>query len=646
MEENERQAKLDRDRQRQVLEDAVSRYEGRVLQFVGDGTLSVFQSAIRAVQCAVEIQTVLVRPPRVPLRIGIHTGDIVHDESGVFGDGVNVSSRIQALSPPGGILISGKVYDEVKNQPEIRTRNFGSFQLKNVSRQMQIYTVVVDQLPLPSESARVWDGWSVVVLPFVNMSADPENEFFCDGITEELINALTRVDRLRVTARTSSFAFKGRNPDVRTIASRLGVKTVLEGSVRRDGNRARITAQLIEAKDGYHIFSENYDRSLDDIFATQDELARTIVGNLDAHFSGASSAQDAKASDEGGTARSSGPRTGVRRAMGSQATPVDAAYSEYLRGRFHFDLWNPHGARKAIAHYERAVALDPTFALPHSGIAAAYAFLGVVGEVAPVDGFPKAERAAHRALDLSDSEGESHLALAAVKLCWHWDLPDAYRSLQRALALIPGSAEAHLQYGYYLKAAGELDAMIEEWETALELDPLSLKINWSVALAYFTARKDDLAREQLGRTLALDPDFRAAIETLGWLEVHSGNLEAALGCFERMATTSHSHYSGVPGRAHVLARLGRVEESRALLALMKARQEDEPHLVTAIQHALVYLGLGELDSMFECLNEAVDRRVGESVFLRTDRHWEDVRRDRRFGELLARIVPARAAVAG
>jgi adenylate cyclase len=637
MQEDERQAKVNRDRQRLVLEAAVPKHDGRILQFFGDGTLCVFQSAIEAVECAISVQAQLTVAPSVPLRIGIHTGDIVHDEGGVFGDGVNVTSRVQSLSVPGGVLISDKVFDEVKNQPSIRTRALGLFQLKNVRNPIGVHAIVADHLNAPSEAdlaaARAATGRSVAVLPFVNMSADPENEFFSDGITEELINALTRVEGLQVTARTSSFAFKGKNEDVRAIASTLGVTAILEGSVRRHGSKARITAQLIDAKDGHHLFSETYDRSLEDIFATQDELARAIVSQLRPHLPG----DESRGRDRRRAHRGRGAQP-VGRGM------TDAARDEYLRGRYHFNRWTPQGALKSIAHYERAVAMGPTSPLPFSGLATSYTFLGVLGALAPAEAFPKAEHAALRAQQLDDSEGESHLALGAVKMFWHWDFEGAFRSFQKALALLPGSAEAHHFYGMYLRAVGDLARMIEETEHALVLDPLSLAVSHSLGEAYFTAGRDEEARVQLQRTLELDGGFRPAMETLGWVEALAGSFDVALRFFERMTASSPNRYSGASGRGYVLARLGRHRESREILDVVHGRRYEEPNVVTAVDAALILLGLRDHDAAIAQLTHAVDARVGESVFLGTHRVWDEIRPDPRFQDLIARVARGEPSV--
>ncbi|HTE10337.1 MAG TPA: adenylate/guanylate cyclase domain-containing protein, partial [Chitinophagaceae bacterium] len=240
-----------------VLETAVSVYNGKILQYYGDGALSIFNSAIDGVNCAVEIQQTLQQEPKVNVRIGIHTGDISIEDEAIYGDGVNLASRIESLAVPGSIFISEKVYDEIRNQETLSAREMGYFELKNVIRPVRIFAIDNKGLVVPTrdllKGKTKQPANRLAVLPFVNMSADPENEYFSDGITEELLNAFTKVDGLQVTSRTSAFAFKGKNADIREIGIQLNVDRILEGSVRKSGNRVRITAQLINAADGYHI---------------------------------------------------------------------------------------------------------------------------------------------------------------------------------------------------------------------------------------------------------------------------------------------------------------------------------------------------------------------------------------------------------
>src|SRR5687768_1177146 len=284
MQQNEQLAKLKRRRLKEVLEAAVAAYHGKILQYYGDGALSIFNSAIDAVHCAVVIQQTLQQEPKVDLRIGIHTGDISIENETIYGDGVNLASRIESLAVPGSVFISEKVFDEIRNQENLTAREMGYFEFKNVTRPVRIFAIDNTGLVVPARDALKGKTKQptnrLAVLPFVNMSADPENEYFSDGITEELLSAFTKVDGLQVTSRTSAFAFKGKNTDIREIGIQLSVDRILEGSVRKAGNRVRISAQLINAADGYHIWSENYDRDLTDIFEVQDEISSIIANKL------------------------------------------------------------------------------------------------------------------------------------------------------------------------------------------------------------------------------------------------------------------------------------------------------------------------------------------------------------------------------
>lgn len=627
MQEDERRAKLNRDRQRSVLERTVEEFGGRILQFYGDGTLTVFQSAVAAVQCAMAIQEALrTAEPPIPLRIGIHTGDVVHDDHGVFGDGVNVASRIEGLGVPGSVLISGKVFDEVKNQPGIETRGLGSFNLKNIKHPTRVYAISNRGLAIPSEAnvrpARATRTRSVAVLPFVNMSSDPENEFFSDGITEEIINALTRVNGLQVTARTSSFAFKNHNQDVREIADKLGVTHVLEGSVRKAGNRVRVSAQLICAADGYHLMSEVYDGSLDDIFALQDEISLKIKEHL---------------------AERLGP-VPTSEAVGEEGlvhvhSHDGEAYEAYLRGRHALARWSPNTSRDAIEHYERSIELDPECALPYSGLAKAYIFLGATGHLPPHDTYPHAERAALKAIELEESGGEAHVALALVRLFRDWDWASAYQHFQKAISLTPGSAEVHQFYSMYLGTLGEAEEAKAEADAALQLDPLSSPIRLVHAEAAMINGELDQAEAELEALIRDDPQFRAAVESLGWVHVLGGDFEAALEYFDTLPGLAGHRFAGAAVRGHAYGLLGRTEEATKMIELLHERAREQPDVTVAMDLALVYQGLGDLDSAFEQLHLAADARSGGVVFVASGNYWHtcQITEDPRFGALLDRI---------
>jgi TolB-like protein/Tfp pilus assembly protein PilF len=657
MQEDEFRAKANRDRNRKVLQHRVGEHEGRILQYYGDGTLSTFKSAIGAVEAAIAIQADLQDPPQVPVRIGVHTGDVVHDEEGVFGDGVNLAARIQSLSIPGGVLISEKVYDEVKNQTSIATRSMGPFALKNVKRPMEVWAVTNQGLAVPDPakmgSRPTQCRNSVAVLPFMNMSPDPENEFFSDGITEELINALTRINGLQVTARTSSFAFKGKNRDVRSIASELGVSTILEGSVRRAGERVRITAQLINAEDGYHLFSKNYDRELLDLFQTQDELAGTIAAELESKFGsnciacdlrdGSPTPQVAKTQEEerpeGEEGEGLAPEKGEPRHR--HHFHHAEAYTEFLKGVHRFSQWTPESSRVAIRHFQRATELDPSCALPHSGMANAYTFLAATGQMPGSIAYARAKEEAQKGLDLEEGLAEAHGAMATVLFFHDWDFQGAYKHFQKALTLTPGSAHIRRLYALYLNATGDHQAAVDELEWALEMDPLSSPIRTALGEALMKCGRFEEAARQFRSVLELDPEFRTAREMLGWALLALGRTEEGLREWEEINRGTHDPFKVIPHRIWALVALDRVEEANQLLDLLRERREREPEVSLEMDFALAHLGLGEDERALDHLERAVEQRLGMVVFLNVIPPIQRLRDHPRFQALVERVgIPA------
>jgi TolB-like protein/class 3 adenylate cyclase/Tfp pilus assembly protein PilF len=655
MQEDEDRAKASRDRNRESLVSRVAEHDGKILQFYGDGALSVFQSAIQAAQASIAIQEDLRSPPIVPVRIGLHTGDIIYDDEGVFGDGVNLAARVQALAIPGGILISEKVYDEVKNQRGIETRSMGSFALKNVKRPMEIWAITNPGLAVPDPSDMgsrpSQPRNSVAVLPFMNMSNDPENEFFSDGITEELINALTRINGLQVTARTSSFAFKGENRDIREIAEQLGVTTVLEGSVRRAGDRVRITAQLINAMDGYHLFSKSYDRELLNIFDTQDEIAETIATELQDRFepcpAGLSEAgKDAKTeacpTDQGGS------KVGAPEPLLSPQHFHDTeAYTEFLKGIHRFSQWTPEGSRAAIRHFDESIRMDPSCALPFSGKATAYTFLAAMGQMPGSVAYPRAREAAQKAMSLEEATGPSHAAMAMVLFFYDWNFDGAYQHFQKALTLTPGAAHLRQFYAFYLMAMGDIEAAEEELLWAVQMDPLSPPIRSALGEAYLHSLRFEEAENEFRRVLELDPDFRSAREALGWTYIVRGMYQEALDELEEINQRTQDPFKVIPHRMWALMGLGQEEEASQLFRLLEERREREPEISLEADFALAHMALGDEETALDYLEKAVERRLGLVVFLNSKLPWGPIRAHPRFRELVERIgLPEPAAVAG
>ena len=502
---------------------------------------------------------------------------------------------------------------------------------------IRVYAIANPGLSIPPEAVvredREARTRSIAVLPFVNMSPDPENEFFSDGMTEEIINALTRVNGLQVTARTSSFAFKNHSRDIREIADELGVTHVLEGSVRRAGERVRVTAQLICARDGYHLMSEAYDGTLGDIFSLQDEIAIRIRDHLAARLGPVPTRDDPDGDDP----------------LVHHHSHDTEAYAEYLRGRHVFARWTPAAAREAIGHFRRSAELDPECALPYVGLAKSHVFLGATGHMPQSEAYPEAEAAASRALALEESAGEAHSAMALVHLFQHRDWPSAYRSFQKAITLTPGSAEVHQLYSMYLKTLGDAEAALGEAEAALQLDPLSSPVRLSYAEALAAAGELDRAEERLAALLAEEPTFRAAVESLGWVKVLGCDYEAALEYFEQLPDLAGFHGAGAAVRGYAYGKLGRTRDAERMLALLEERKREADDLALSMDFALVYEGLGDMDGVFRSLDEAADTGQGGVAFLGGSPYWRDAeaRNDPRFEALLRRIgYPLASADAG
>jgi len=625
MQRDEARAYALRERQLAVLRSTVAGHHGTLLQLYGDGSLSIFRSAVDAVACAIEVQRALREEPAIPLRIGVHSGDVVHDDGGVYGDGVNVAARIQGLAVAGSVLLSAKVHDEVKNHPEIETTCLGAFRLKNVKRTWEVHAVVGSGFPVPDRESlapsRVTSARSVAVLPFADLGPEPDNEHFSDGMAEEIINALTRVNGLQVIARSSSFAFKGQDVDVRVVARQLGVTHLVTGSVRRHGDRVRVGTQLIDAGTGHHIFAERFDRGLKDVFAVQDEIAQAIVAQLASHLAPVHT-----------TSGEAAP--GLVRAHSHDTQ----AYEEYLKGRFHHAQWTPSAARLAILHFERAVALDQSCALPHIGLASAHVFLARSGHSPADHAYPRALAAAHRALELDEAAGEAHRAEALVKLYYEWDWDGAYRSFQKALTLTPGSAEVHHAYGLYLRAAGEHEEAVDEMREAIALDPLAVHYHHALGVALQLSGDLEAAETQLVDALRMDPTFRAGTEALAWVQFHRGRWEDAAELFDQMPAKAGLSYAAAANRGYVYARMGRHEDARRMMDLLEARARLQPEVNLEMDFALLHVGSGDLDAAFAALDRAADSRVGAMVFLRSSPLWDSTARaDPRFGELVQRI---------
>lgn len=622
MGEDEQKAKTLMDRQRQTLEKFIPGYNGKIIKYIGDGTLSVFGSAADAVKCAIEIQKELQQEPKVLLRIGLHSGDIVYENQDVYGDTVNLASRIEALSVPGAVLISDKVFDEVKNQHEIKTTLLGKFNLKNVKRQVEVYAIANEGLVIPSPAQvglKAGVEKTIAVLPFVNMSADPENEYFSDGISEEILNALTRVEGLQVTARTSSFSFKGKNEDIKEIGTKLGVSTVLAGSVRKAGKKIRITAQLINTVDGYHIWSEVYDSDLEDIFQVQDEISLKILNRLKENF-----ALDKK----------------KEHIIKTPTENIDA-YNFYLKGRYHWNKSNPEDISKAIKNFEESIRIDPSFALPYCALSYCYSFLGSTGLMPPAEAYPKAKDYTLKAIELDPNHAESHLSLATIKFFHNWDFEGAEISLNKALSLSLNSALINQVHGWFLIAKGDFAKAIEKMEQALMLDPLSLPLLSNLGDAYSFAGRFAEALAQYDKIVEMDPSYRRGFEGRGMIYLALGENEKAIKDFEQYHKLIGHDLKGVSSLGHAYAAAGQTDKALECLEKIKQREKAEPGVILHMDYAFLYSGLKDYDKAFFYLNKTYEQRIGIAclgmIFCIRYPMLNELKSDPRFKELTEKM---------
>lgn len=475
---------------REQIELLLREHHGRLVDFTGDNFLAEFGSIVEALRCAVQIQRALrarnadVDPARrLQFRMGLHLGDVRVEGSRLFGDGVNVAARLEALAESGGICISGSVREHVRNVPGISFQDRGAQPLKNIPHPVHLYAVQWAEPSSPRPGARDADRPSVAVLPFVNMSPDPDQEYFADGMAEEIINALAKVDGLRVIARTSAFAFKGTNADIATIGSRLGVATVVEGSVRKAGDRLRITAQLVDVAGGHHLWSEVYDRSVQDVFEVQDEIARTVVATIkpkllaDAH-----------------------------EPLVSRATESQAAYELYLRAGDRIALQNPWDTRTAIAMLEGAVADDGEFAGAWARLAHGCCQMANHFEPEP-RWHRRTDEALERALALDPANAEARVVEGRVL----WSPRRGFRSreallaLEDALRLQPGSPAARTWHSLILAHVGLMAEAGDGLAEAHAAEPDNPRVLTFIGQNLFLLGRLEEAQDQLSRAFALDP---------------------------------------------------------------------------------------------------------------------------------------------
>ena len=453
---------------------------------------------------------------------------------------------------------------------------------------------------------------SLVVLPLENLSKDPEEEYFTDGMTDQLITNLTQISALKVISRTSAMRYKGTKKSLPEIARELHVDAVVEGAVMWVGGRVRISAQLIEAPTDHHLWAASYERDLRDVLSMQEEVTRAIVGEIRVKL------------------------TAQEQARLANSHPINpGAYQLYLKGRYHWNKRSMEGFQKAIEYFQLAAAKDPTYALAYVGLADTYTYFSFFDVVPPREAMPKAKAAAARALEIDNHLGEAHVSLGYVSYMYDWDWAAAGKHFERALTLNPAYSRAHTFYPFYLSSLGQSEEALAVAKRSLDLDPASPAVSHSLTVQLYLARQFDQAIEQSHKTLELDPNFAISYATLGEVYISKGMYREGLPTLETYYALSRGRAMSLALLGHAHARLG--ERSQALRILDQLEAASKERYTPAVSFAAVYAGLGEKDQAFAWLEKAYEERTSRLSYLKVEPLWDPLRSDPRFADLVRRI---------
>jgi len=504
---------------REFLDPTIAEHRGRIVKRTGDGVLIEFASAVDATRCAIALQHGMAQrnadvpaDKRIELRMGIHVGDIMIEEGDIFGDGVNIAARLESIAQPGGICISDDTYRQIRGKFDVNFQDSGEQELKNIARPVRVYMLRPDAptstVKRPGGGLALPDKPSIAVLAFQNLSGDPEQEFFADGIAEEIITALSKAHWLFVIARNSSFTYKGKSVDLRQLGRELGVRYVLEGSVRKAGNRVRISAQLIDASDGHQVWADRYDRALEDIFAVQDEITHSIIGAIAPGIVAAE----------------------IQRAQRKEATEL-GQWERLMRAHWHVRRLTREDCREAVRLIEEVLQGDRNNALALADLAYNWHFAGIFGWIdePPLVALEKMGDAARRAVAADDQDAIAQTVLGLYEL-FSKRHDDAIKRLKRAIELDPNSSFARGNLGVVLSFGGEPDSSITALEEAIRLSPRDyLMVIWYTASAWSHLHAERFAEAVNCSKQAIEcnPNFPDAYCTLAAAAAHLGRMDEA-----------------------------------------------------------------------------------------------------------------------
>jgi TolB-like protein/class 3 adenylate cyclase/Flp pilus assembly protein TadD len=649
-----------KERHRALVRQQVDGYHGRLIENPGDQTLSIFANALDAANCALAIQAETESELDVRLHVGIHLGDVLMQGGEIHGDGVNIAARLCSLSEGGRAYISGEVYQSIRNQPNVAVAPMGERELKNVDRRVSVFALsgtptapVPRQESVPAQArTRSWPrpaavaaivlallagaGWwgltrappsspgpvrSLAVLPLNDLSDDPEQEYFTDGMTDALIADLAKIGSLRVISHTSTKRYKGTRTPIPEIARDLNVDGIIEGSVLRAGNSVRITVQLIDARTDHHLWSENYERDLSDVLALQGQVARAIAREIELELS---SSEQTRLSNAG------------------PVTPE--AHEAYLKGRYFQHKETAEGGRKAVQYFERSIRLDPDYALAYSGLAdtlsctPTHAWSSDGSSFFPAEPeqvITKAKINALKALELDDTLAEAHLSVGLVEAFGEWDWESAEANMRHAIELDRSYWWAYQAHGLVLSIMGRLDDALTQVQTAVAHAPMDSRPIIALAELYAWRGEPQKAIAEWEKAQEIDPMYPRLHQTLALTFCREGMPEKTVEPLEQATVLFPDDPLLMADLAYCYATSGRRDDAEGLLNELE--ELSERSYVSPVSFALVHVGLGRVDETFEWLEKAYAERAFGLPMIGLDSPYKPLRSDPRFADLLRRM---------
>ena len=635
-----------------VMKQSVSSHGGEIVNDYGDGSLCTFSSATKAVECAIEIQQQFQTEPKVPLRIGLHIGEIFFEEGKVFGDGVNIASRIQSLGIANSILFSAEINSKLKNQQEFKSISVGHFHFKNVDEPMEVFALANEGLVVPKKeemSGKLKEiekksflkklipvtavllllitGFffykhffgqadfanrekSIAVLPFTNMGNNKDNEYFSDGMTDEIITEVSKIPLLKVISRTSAMQYKNSTKSLKQIAEDLGVSFVLEGEIEKSGDSVRINARLIDASTDQHIWGEKYDRNIKELFAIQSEVAENIASALETKLT---------------------PQQ--KKNLSTHYTENIEAYKFYRKGRWFWDKRSRESYDSAEANYQQAIQLDPDYALAYAGLADCYTY-NQKG-LPQIEAIEIAREYTNKALTLDSNLIEALTTKAFIQSHFDYDWNGAKVIFEKIIRNNPNYAIAHLYYGNVLAFTGNIEAGINETKKALALDPLSSVINMALGRDYYLARNYDQSIIQLQKTKILNPHFNLTYLTLGNTFLQKKMYPQAIDAFSKLPPKKFDIGSnGTLLLSNAYAVSGDKKKAKDKFDTISTEDYTKLDPVTI---AWFYVNMGNFDEALTQLERGFSIHSLSMVGLKVDPNFDPIRNEPRFKALLKKM---------